>query len=89
MDITIGQATDVKAYLSGVAIAANGLPGAGASYNPDGSVAATAWVTGTPGVSASYGTNFTNWAEGVVQGLADGLYDQFGRPYDAPPPPGQ
>ncbi len=67
-------------------MAGNGLPGAGVSFNPDGSLASTAWVTGTPGASVTYGVDLTDLAGRVGSMLSDGIYDMLGRPYDPDQP---
>jgi hypothetical protein len=83
-DVTVGVASDSNSYLTGPGVSANGVPGAGVSLNPDGSVAASAWTFGTPGGGATFGFNISEAFKQIGRDISDGLYNTFGRPYDGP-----
>jgi hypothetical protein len=83
-DVTVGQSDDVAGYLTGLSASANGQPGMGVSFNPDGTIASTAWVTGTPGASITYGVNVDEWLSSALEEVARGIYEQLGSPYDPP-----
>jgi hypothetical protein len=85
VDLTFGTSADADAFLEGWSVAGNGLPGAGVSFNDDGTVAATAWVTGTPGGSITYGVDLNDLATRVGSMLSDGFYNWADRPYDPEP----
>jgi hypothetical protein len=60
VDVTIGYSDNVASILSGPSAAVSGQEGFVESFNPDGSIAATAFTFGAPGGQLTWGDTATN-----------------------------
>lgn len=83
VDLTVGYATDVDAYLTGHGVSWNGLPaGGGLAFDENGNVVASAVTWGLPGGGYSYGVNASDGLSNAVNEVSNGLYQMMGSPYD-------